>query len=184
MLLFFIFAAEKALATLQGHMLQPPSPYSNIFLSPYPLDSNQVLPQSQSQPRLIKQLPNGITDAFLFDIFRQYGPIASIRTTSPFGPDIGVVEYWEEEHAKAAELELHCADIAGSNISVQVYQPKRAGPTRTDFNVAAAPFVPSGHLGYSPASSGGRLPSYTAPASPVSWTRLALTSIVLTFKLL
>lgn len=112
----------------------------------------------RAQLRLIKQLPSGVTDSYLFDLFRPYGPIASISTQSTFGPDIGVVEFWEEDDAKAAEMELHCADIGGVNISVQIYQPRRAGPGRTDLNVAATPFVPSGGpLSYSPASPDPRL---------------------------
>lgn len=138
--------------------MQSPSPFSVLQLSPFPLDSAQVLPSPRAQLRLIKQLPGGITDAYLFDLFRTYGPIASISTQSTFGPDIGVVQFWDENDAKAAEMELHCADIGGVNISVQVYQSRRGGAGRTDLNVAAAPFVPSGSpLGYSPASPGARL---------------------------
>lgn len=156
---YHLTVAEKALATLHGRQLQPPSLQCTLVLTPFPPEHSLVLPVPRAQPRLIKQLPSGVTDAYLFDLFRPYGPIASICTQSAFGPDIGVVEFWEEDDAKAAEIELHCAEIRGVNISVQVYQPRRPGPGRSDFNVAAPPFVPSSNpLTYSPASPGGRLP--------------------------
>lgn len=150
--------AEKALATVQGHALLPPSPYSILQLSPVPPNSEQILPVPHAQLRLIKQLPPGISDSYLFDLFRPYGPISSISVQSSFGPDIGLVEYWDEDDAKLAEAELHCADIGGVNISVQLYQPRRAGPMRTDLNVAAMPFVPSS-AAYSPASPPSRPPA-------------------------
>ncbi|KAF8310999.1 hypothetical protein DL93DRAFT_2061536 [Clavulina sp. PMI_390] len=148
----FLASAEKALATLQGRNLQPPSPYCLIRLSPFSPDQNQSLPPARAQLRLIKQLPPDVSDAYLFDLFRSYGPIASISARSTFGDDIGVVEYWEEDDAKTAELELQYADIGGVNITIQAYQPRKAtGIHRTDLNVQAAPFIPSGApLNYSP----------------------------------
>lgn len=162
----WLCAAEKALATLQGRQLLPPSPYSILQFSPAPPNSEQVLPVPHAQLRLIKQLPAGISDAYLFDLFRPYGPIATISVQSSFGPDIGLVEYWDEDDAKLAESELHCADIGGVNISVQLYQPRRSGGTRTDLNVAAMPFVPSGP-GYSPASPPSRPSLQNVSASRV-----------------
>lgn len=150
--------AEKALATLQGKPLDLHYPNIQVVLSPYPPTQPQALPAPTPQPRLIKQLPPGTTDAYLFDLFRPYGPIASISCRSSFGPDIGIVEYWNEEDARAAEAELHCSNIGGNTISVQVYQPRRAGT-----NIAAAPFVPSG---YPQSFSSPMTPPARLPYSP------------------
>lgn len=51
----------------------------------------------------MKQLPIGVTDAFLYDLFRPFGPLANVRSEAGFGPDIGVVEFWREEDARRAE---------------------------------------------------------------------------------
>jgi polyadenylate-binding protein len=57
-----------------------------------------------------------------------------------------MVEFWDEGDAIRAEEAMHCADVEGQNIAVQIYQPRRPAP---EFNVAAPSFVPTG-LAYSP----------------------------------
>ncbi|KAG8966988.1 hypothetical protein FRC03_010943 [Tulasnella sp. 419] len=95
-----IASAERALATLQNR----PLPHCNIVLSPYPPTIPPTsLPPPQALPRLVKQLPTGITDEELYDLFRPFGPLANVRSEAGFGPDIGVVEYWREEDARRAE---------------------------------------------------------------------------------
>lgn len=96
----------------------------------------------------MKHLPSGYTDSQLYDVFRPYGALASVRTQAPFGKDTGVVEFWREEDARDAEEAMHCAEIEGQNIAVQVYQPRRAGvgAAMPEFNVAAPAFVPSGSV--------------------------------------
>lgn len=94
---------------------------------------------------MVKQLPLDYTDSQLYDLFRPFGALASARTQTQFGPDAGIVEFWNEEDAIQAEQAMHCADVEGQNIAVQVYQPKRtAGPIGVEFNAAAPSFVPSG----------------------------------------
>ena len=94
-------------------------------------------------PRLVKQLPIDYTDSQLYDLFRPFGALASARTQTQFGPDAGIIEFWNEEDAIQAEQAMHCAEVEGQNIAVQVYQPRR--PTGAlEFNVAAPTFVPSG----------------------------------------
>ena len=94
-----------------------------------------------------------------------------------------MVEFWREEDAREAEEALHCLDLQGQNIAVQVYQPRRAGisstlstssspsgigGTRTlisEFSPNAPTFVPTGSVcsypGTPPGSSGGM--AYSPP---------------------
>lgn len=121
------------------------------MLSPYPPTNPPTpLPPPSALPRLIKQLPPGYTESQLYDLFRHYGALASARTQTQFGPDIGMVEFWNEEDAQVAEEALHCAEVEGQNIAVQIYHQQRrpSHPVR-EFNVSAPSFVPSG-LNYSP----------------------------------
>lgn len=68
-----------------------------------------------------------------------------------FGPDTGMVEYFSEDHAQAAEEALHCADVDGTNIAVQIYQSRRTVSGATEFNTNAPSFVPSGSVASYPA---------------------------------
>jgi len=136
--------AEKALATLQSRPipgLQPPVP---LVLSPYPPTTPPTpMPPPSAVPRLVKHLPPGYTDSQLYDIFRPFGALASARTQAGFGNDTGVIEFWREEDAVQAEEAMHCSDVEGQNIAVQVYQPRR---TSAEFSANAPTFVPSGSV--------------------------------------
>lgn len=57
-----------------------------------------------------------------------------------------MVEFWNEEDARRAEEAMHCADVEGQNIAVQVYQPRRTSGTVADFSPNAPTFVPSGSM--------------------------------------
>lgn len=163
-------SAEKALATLQSRPVPGTNPPVVLVLSPYPSTTPPTpLPPPQASPRLVKHLPPGFTDSQLYDLFRPYGALASVRTQSPFGKDTGVVEFWREEDAQAAEEALHCADVEGQNIAVQIYQPRRAGAALSEFNVTAPTFVPAGSVmppypSYSPPRTS---PYHTPQRSPV-----------------
>ncbi|KDR80240.1 hypothetical protein GALMADRAFT_223130 [Galerina marginata CBS 339.88] len=143
----FLEKAEKALTILQSRNitdLQPPVP---LILSPYPPTNPPTpLPPPSALPRLVKQLPPGFTDSQLYDIFRPFGALASARTQTQFGPDVGMIEFWNEQDAIQAEEAMHCAEVEGQNIAVQVYHPRH---TTAEFNIAAPAFVPTG-LSYSP----------------------------------
>ena len=142
----FLSLAEKALATLQSRPipgLQPPVP---LVLSPYPPTIPPTpMPPPSAIPRLVKHLPPGFTDSQLYDIFRPYGALASARTQAGFGNDTGVVEFWREEDAVRAEEAMHCSDVDGSSIAVQVYQQRRTSGV-PEFSVNAPAFVPSGSM--------------------------------------
>lgn len=117
-----------------------------LTLSPYPPTTPPTpLPPANAQPRLVKHLPPGYTESQLYDLFRGYGALASVRT-QVFGRDTGVVEFWREEDARQAEAALHCADVEGSSIAIQVYQPRRASGHTSEFNASAPSFVPSGQV--------------------------------------
>ncbi|KJA25500.1 hypothetical protein HYPSUDRAFT_134567 [Hypholoma sublateritium FD-334 SS-4] len=141
----FLEKAEKALAILQSRSIpELPTPIP-LVLSPYPpTNPPTALPPPSAQPRLVKQLPPDYTDSQLYDLFRPFGALSSVRAQTQLGPDIGIVEFWNEEDALLAEGALHCAEIEGQNIAVQPYQARRAAPAAQEFNAAAPSFVPSG----------------------------------------
>ncbi|KAI0346153.1 hypothetical protein BDW22DRAFT_1323158 [Trametopsis cervina] len=139
----YIEKAEKALATLQSRFIPNLDQPVALILSPYPSTTPPTpLPPPSASPRLVKQLPPGFTDSQLYDLFRPFGALASVRTPAGIGKDTGIVEFWREEDAKDAEEALHCADVDGQNISVQLYQPRRAGPL-SEFSPSAPTFIPS-----------------------------------------
>jgi polyadenylate-binding protein len=80
----------------------------------------------------------------LYDIFRPYGALANVRA-GVTGPDSALIEYWREEDARVASETLHCAEIGGANIAIQLYQPRRApGPQVPELHPNAPSFVPTG----------------------------------------
>ncbi|KDQ09039.1 hypothetical protein BOTBODRAFT_37417 [Botryobasidium botryosum FD-172 SS1] len=152
-------SAEKALATLHGRLLLPPSPPAVLYLSPFaPTNPPTPMPPPLALPRLVKHLPEVFTDSALYELFRPFGPLASVRNQAGFGKGVGVVEFWREDDARQAESAMHCAEVGEQNIAVQIYQPRRA-PGNADFNTSAPPFVPSGAMIMNP---------YSPPHSPHS----------------
>ncbi|KAG7094892.1 hypothetical protein E1B28_005699 [Marasmius oreades] len=140
----FLEKAEKALATLQSRPVPGILPPVHLVLSPYPPTNPPTpLPPPSAVPRLVKHMPPGYSDSQLYDLFRPYGALASVRTQTHFGPDTGLIEFWNEEDARNAEEALHCADVEGQNIAVQIYQPKRtASGSIPEFNANAPTFIP------------------------------------------
>ncbi|KAK7462686.1 hypothetical protein VKT23_007274 [Stygiomarasmius scandens] len=166
----FLDKAEKALATLQARPIPGLTPPVLLMLSPYPPTNPPTpLPPPSATPRLVKHLPPGYTDSQLYDIFRSFGALASVRTQTHFGPDTGMVEFWNEEDARRAEEAMHCADVEGQNIAVQIYQPRRtASGTVQEFNMNAPAFVPSGSVYPYPAQQYSPPRSHYSPRSVVS----------------
>lgn len=118
-----------------------------MVLSPYPPTNPPTpLPPPSATPRLVKHLPPGFTDSQLYDLFRPFGALASARTQAGFGNDTGVVEFWSEDEARTAEEAMHCADVEGQNIAVQIYQARRAPGAVSEFSAAAPAFIPSGSV--------------------------------------
>jgi hypothetical protein len=81
--------------------------------------------------------------------FPSFGALASVRAQTSFGQDTGLVEFWREEDARRAEEALHCAEIDGQNIAVQLYNRRGSG-VLSEFSPRAPPFVPSGSAYPSP----------------------------------
>ncbi|KAJ8508292.1 hypothetical protein ONZ45_g9420 [Pleurotus djamor] len=157
--------AEKALATLQSRAIPGLQQHVPLVLSPYPPTNPPTpLPPPSAIPRLVKHLPPGYTDSQLYDLFRAFGALASARTQAQFGPDTGIVEFWNEDDAKQAEDALHCAEVDGQNIAVQLYQPRRTS-TSTEFSPNAPAFVPATSM-YPYTYSPPRASPYRSPAQP------------------
>lgn len=75
--------------------------------------------------------------------------MASARANQAgFGDGTGVVEFYLEEDARAAESALHCAEVGDTNIAVQVYQQRRTSGNASEFGVNpnATSFVPGGAI--------------------------------------
>ncbi|KAL4079523.1 hypothetical protein J3A83DRAFT_4210322 [Scleroderma citrinum] len=143
----FLEKAEKALATLQSRPIQGLQPPVYLVLSPYPPTTPPTpLPPPSALPRLVKHLPMGFTDSQLYDLFRPFGALASVRTQTGFGSDNGIVEFWREEDGRIAEEAMHCFEVDGQNIAVTVFQNRRASGGPTEFSARAPPFVPSGSV--------------------------------------
>ncbi|KAJ7821027.1 hypothetical protein B0H14DRAFT_3471885 [Mycena olivaceomarginata] len=170
----FLEKAEKALATLQSRPLPGLVPPVPLVLSPYPPTNPPTpLPPPSALPRLVKHLPIGYTDSQLYDIFRPFGALASVRMQH-LGVDTGLVQFWNEDDARQAEEAMHCADVQNQNIAVQVYQPRRtASGGHGEFNPSAPSFVPSGSIYYpTPAQASQYSPPrgspYRSPVQPVA----------------
>lgn len=58
-----------------------------------------------------------------------------------FADGAALVEYYFEDDARIAENSLHCAEVGGSSIVVQVYHPRRA----PGVNPNATAFVPGSY---------------------------------------
>jgi polyadenylate-binding protein len=111
-----------------------------LTLSPYPPTTPPTpLPPPNALPRLVKQLPEPYSDSQLYDTFRPFGSLASVRVNTSFGPDTAVIEYWNEEEARNAEETMHCSEIEGNMIAVALFDPTRRHP-----GAAMADFVPGG----------------------------------------
>ncbi|TRM63710.1 hypothetical protein BD626DRAFT_569084 [Schizophyllum amplum] len=162
----FLEKAERALATLQGRSIPGTQPAVPLVLSPYPpTDPPTPVPPPSAHPRLIKHLPPGYTDGQLYDLCRPFGALASARASTHFGADTGMVEFWNEDDGQQAEESLHCEDIDGHSIAVQMYQPRRASGGMAEY--ASAPsFVPAGAYGLSTPQSPPRQSFRRTPPSP------------------
>jgi polyadenylate-binding protein len=150
-----IVKAEKALATLQSQPIPDTYPTVLLTLSPFPPTIPPTpIPPPMAKPRLVKHLPEDYADNELYELFRPFGCLASVRIQAGFGPGTGVVEFYYEEEAHAAEETMHCVEIQGQNISVQTYTPRKPSGTYPEFSPNAPAFVPSGvpYNSYAPLS--------------------------------
>ncbi|KAJ3826353.1 hypothetical protein F5880DRAFT_1631741 [Lentinula raphanica] len=94
---------EEALATLQSRPL-PGVPSAHLMLLPYPPTNPPTGPllSPSALPRLVKHLPINFGDSALFDLFRPFGTLASVRIPTHFGVDTSMIEFWNEDDARCA----------------------------------------------------------------------------------
>ncbi|KAH9960693.1 hypothetical protein BC827DRAFT_1132795 [Russula dissimulans] len=156
--------AERALATLHGRPIPNLHPPVLLILSPYPPTTPHTpLPPPSGSPRLVKHLPPAYIDSQLYDLFRPFGALASAHSQAGFGKDTGVIEFWREEDARRAEEALHCAEVEGQNIAVQLYQHRKASGVISEFSPSAPAFVPSGSAYPAPYPTQVILPPRASP---------------------
>lgn len=121
-----ISTAEKAYATVNDTSLLNYGCDLTLHTSPPPAAD----PAPNAAPRIIKSLPLDTTAGRVFDLFRPYGPLHRVKLVlapafpAGSGPPVfkgqAQVVFYEEEHARIATEELHCAEFGGSTIIVQV----------------------------------------------------------------
>jgi hypothetical protein len=111
--------AEKALATL--HLRPLPKTIPSVLLC-FSTTSECIplLTFISGNPRLVKLLPQGFTDATLYDLIRPFGPLASVRVDEELG---GMVQFWSEADAQAAEQAVRQTFASTSKITLKVYDP-------------------------------------------------------------
>ncbi|CUA76895.1 Polyadenylate-binding protein, cytoplasmic and nuclear [Rhizoctonia solani] len=156
--------AEKALATLNGSLI--PNTQFYLHLSPF---ASQATPPPLATPRLVKHLPHGTNDSFLYDLFRPYGPLSSAKMETTFGAESGIVHFWNEDDAAAAEQAMHCAEVGDRNIAVVIFQqPRRTASAQDQFspNASAPPFVPGMPVAFPVSASTSPHRSPHSPPSP------------------
>lgn len=114
--------AEKALAILNLRLIPGSEPPVLLMLSPSrdqtPLSSESTF---SGNPRLVKFLPSHYTtDVQLYMLIRPFGSLASARVEHSLG---GVVQFWNEDAARAAEVAVRSAFARTSKITLQAYDP-------------------------------------------------------------
>ncbi|GAA6001166.1 uncharacterized protein JCM10292_006407 [Rhodotorula paludigena] len=188
--------AEKAYATCNGQRL--PSSTSTLNLSLSPPSSSAPDPVPSATPRLLKQLPKTMTASKLFDLARPFGPLFRVTLRyappRPFDPPSSssqphftsqaILRYYDEAHAQAAYEGLNFLEVEGQNITVQVYDEKRAaaaaagkgrvsdGARSSLGGSAGGPATPSRWATPSPSPS----PSSAAAGTPSKYAGLGVSS--------
>lgn len=135
-------------------------------------------PHPSAKPRLVKQLPPTSDDAFVYDLFRPFGPLrrAQCLLTNPAGIHTGfkgmaVLEFYSEQDAQRAESEMHCSEVGGKSISVAIdTATRKVSAAAAEFRPSAAAFVPAGSMSpsapsFDPYPAGSRSVSTGSAAS-------------------
>jgi hypothetical protein len=112
-------AAEKALAVLNLRLIGGSEPPALLFLSPSH-DQSPFTSGFTGNPRLVKSLPLHYTDLQLYALIRPFGALASARIDHTLG---GVVQFWDEDSARAAEAAIRFAFSRTSKMALQAYDP-------------------------------------------------------------
>ncbi|EGF98694.1 uncharacterized protein MELLADRAFT_79638 [Melampsora larici-populina 98AG31] len=149
--------AEKAYATLQNYYFPEFKCTMKLSHSADPTAD----PKPSAKIRLVKFLPPNITPGQLFSLFRPFGPIYRvalnyIRTESdqPVFSGTALIEYYDENQASLAQIEMHCSEVQNHTIAVEQYDDKRDrnGRATASMNISpsglasqwaqATPFIP------------------------------------------
>ncbi|KAG6918806.1 hypothetical protein DXG01_011558 [Tephrocybe rancida] len=109
-----IAAAEMAFAIMNQCTVPKISPSVTLKLSSSP---NKVL-TSYTKPRFLTPCPPNLTVVELYKLIRPFGRLLSTRVDSRLG---GVVQFWTEEEAQAAELAVENAFAHDSCMKLQSY---------------------------------------------------------------
>ncbi|KAG0142530.1 hypothetical protein CROQUDRAFT_50181 [Cronartium quercuum f. sp. fusiforme G11] len=138
--------AEKAYATLHNYYFTEHQCTLKLSHSSDPTAD----PKPSAKIRLVKFLPPDITPGRLFSLFRPFGPIYRvalnyIRTQPdiPVFSGTAVIEFYDEGQASLAQIEMHCADVQGHTIAIELYDEKRDRAGRATTSMHATPGSPS-----------------------------------------
>ena len=95
------------------------------MLSLYPptLSPPIRLPPASATPRIVKFLPAHYTDFQLYDLFRPYGALATVRRRVSFARETAIIEFWWEYDARGAEDAMRGIQVDGRDIVIQSYRP-------------------------------------------------------------
>lgn len=149
--------AEKAYATLQNYYFPEFKCTMKLSHSADPTAD----PKPSAKIRLVKFLPPDITPGRLFSLFRPFGPIYRValnyirtETDQPVFSGTALIEYYDENQASLAQIEMHCSEVQNHTIAVEQYDDKRDrnGRATASMNVSpsglasqwaqATPFIP------------------------------------------
>lgn len=108
-----------ALAILQGKCTDEDDPTTALQLSPTANRDLGSTARSSSKPRYVKNVPANFAPSLLFGLCRAFGPIAHARIDE----DGAVVQFWNEEDARAAQDSIATIGIEGRYISMSAYNP-------------------------------------------------------------
>ncbi|GLB41208.1 hypothetical protein LshimejAT787_0904230 [Lyophyllum shimeji] len=127
-----IVGAEKAFATRNRRPIPQISPTVTLHLSTTP-DLASV-PKGPVHPHFVKLLPPNFTDEQLYDLLRPFAPLLSARVDESLG---GIVQFWTEDEANAAETAVKAAFSRTSKITLRAYNPCKLFCTNIPHDVNA-----------------------------------------------
>ncbi|KAH9815505.1 hypothetical protein DFH28DRAFT_1057394 [Melampsora americana] len=134
--------AEKAYATLQNYYFPEFKCTMKLSHSADPTAD----PKPSAKIRLIKFLPPDITPGRLFSLFRPFGPIYRValnyirtETDQPVFSGTALIEYYDENQASLAQIEMHCSEVQNHTIAVEHYDDKRDRNGRATASMNTSP---------------------------------------------
>ncbi|KAG6817374.1 hypothetical protein H0H87_009561 [Tephrocybe sp. NHM501043] len=109
-----VVQAEEAFAIKNLRFIPNVSPTVTLKLF---ISTNLAAPPL-TKPRFLTPVPSNMTDVLLYTLMRPFGRLFSVRLDPQLG---GVVQFWTEEEANAAELAVREAYSHTSRIQLQTY---------------------------------------------------------------